>query len=476
MYIQKTKRRFIKIVTVNFILLIFLLICLEAVLRLFFPFHLATIGHLYAPYAELYGWGYAPGEIIHLRDPDTGSAINTRANNHGWRGPDRQFSNENKNLRILFLGDSVSFGAIVDDENIYTQILQSRLSDAGYRVEIINISYGGWGTDQQFEALKNEGLKYQPHLVIVQFSNNDPGDNLYFNSEDEVYRAWKPFYYDLNENGNLHRNTNIFFNESNPKNTIIFGESSRKNTKTKIKYMLGHFQIFQHLHAIYINYKMPNHLILSDLEKYEPEYEVTQNKIEQIRLIFNVAENNSLIEYLKINLEKELDLTRLMKIIDESILNSEKDRILRILEKKWTNKPWNSETFYAKKFEQDKDSIIWRVYFALILEMKKIANVSGAEFAIFSSHGAGLFEWELYWCRIDDDLKTKQRYLKSNAIIHEFCNENHIDFIEASKVIQSARNDPHPNVEGNHTMADSIYDYLMDHHLDMIEEYKTVRR
>ena len=190
----------------------------------------------------------------------------------------------------------------------------------------------------------------------------------------EVYRAWKPFYYDLNENGNLHRNTNIFFNESNPKNTIIFGESSSKNTKTKIKYMLGHFQIFQHLHAIYINYKMPNHLILSDLEKYEPEYEVTQNKIEQIRLIFNVAENNSLIEFFKNQYRKqELDLTRLMKIIDESILNFEKDRILRILEKKWTNKHWNSEKFYAKKFEQDKDSIIWRVYFALILEMKKIA-------------------------------------------------------------------------------------------------------
>ncbi len=107
---------------------------------------------------------------------------------------------------------------------------------------------------------------------------------------------------------------------------------------------------------------------------------------------------------------------------------------------------------------------------------EKNCNVSGAEFAIFSSHGAGLFEWELYWCRIDDDLKTKQRYLKSNAIIHEFSDENHIDFIEASKVIQSARNDPHPNVEGNHTMADSIYDYLMDHHLDMIEEYKTIRR
>ena len=51
----------------------------------------------------------------------------------------------------------MTFGAVVSDNNMYTRILENTLQSAGYNVEVINISYGGWGTDQELEALNKRG-------------------------------------------------------------------------------------------------------------------------------------------------------------------------------------------------------------------------------------------------------------------------------------------------------------------------------
>lgn len=53
--------------------------------------------------------------------------------------------------------------------------LQEMLSDR--RVEVINLGVGGYGTAQQFLALRDDGLRYRPDLVVLALFSNDVINN-----------------------------------------------------------------------------------------------------------------------------------------------------------------------------------------------------------------------------------------------------------------------------------------------------------
>ena len=214
----------IALVLLNVALLILLLGLIELLLKSFAPFYVATIGHQFSENAKKYGWGFFPQESLKTLDPDTGETYVSLANNYGWRDRNRQYHNKNNTYRILVLGDSVTYGAIVPAHKVYTRILENKLHESGYNIEVINIAYGGWGTDQQLEALVNEGVKYNPNLIIVQFTTNDITDSAYYyhavnkqKNEWKERRGWKPFYYELDQNNLLHRRENPYFSKSEPK-------------------------------------------------------------------------------------------------------------------------------------------------------------------------------------------------------------------------------------------------------------------
>jgi len=158
----------------------FCLVVAELVLRFVFPIRVVTIGLQDAPKADRYGWALKPHQLIRILDPDTGAVYTDYANSEGWRDRERTIERRPNTLRILVIGDSVTYGAIVGQADTYTAILERKLQAKGVDAEVINISYGGWGTDQELEALTLEGLSYKPDLVILQFSTNDPADVGYF--------------------------------------------------------------------------------------------------------------------------------------------------------------------------------------------------------------------------------------------------------------------------------------------------------
>ena len=47
-----------------------------------------------------------------------------------------------------------------------------------------------------------------------------------------------------------------------------------------------------------------------------------------------------------------------------------------------------------------------------------------------------------------------------------------IPFIEQTRTIKRARNDPHPNKEGYHAMAENIYDFLMENYKDELDSHR----
>jgi len=81
--------------------------------------------------------------------------------------------NHNKS-RILIIGDSYTFGEGVSDNETFPYQLQEMLPD----YEIINMGIHGYGHDQILILLQEEGVKYEPDIVILGYVDEDMDRNL----------------------------------------------------------------------------------------------------------------------------------------------------------------------------------------------------------------------------------------------------------------------------------------------------------
>jgi lysophospholipase L1-like esterase len=98
-------------------------------------------------------------------------------NSHGLR--DREFSVERApgTYRVIVLGDSITFGEGVDQDQAYPRQLDRMLRDSpppGYRsVEVLNFAMPGYNTRQELSLLREIGVRFKPDLVVVGFFYND---------------------------------------------------------------------------------------------------------------------------------------------------------------------------------------------------------------------------------------------------------------------------------------------------------------
>ncbi len=121
-----------------------------------------------------------PGSRFKMRPggvtvPERYGDIGYRFNEDGYRdGEPRPGAR-----RIMLLGDSVSFGLGVDQDEIYPALLEERLNapDVGGRSgrpwDVINLAIFAYNTADELLALKEDGLKHRPELVLLQFYMND---------------------------------------------------------------------------------------------------------------------------------------------------------------------------------------------------------------------------------------------------------------------------------------------------------------
>lgn len=128
--------------------------------------------------AKLYGWALEPDTTIDFRIPDSGESVPFVINSQGWKDVEHTITKPPGTVRILVLGDSYTFG-YVPLESLYTRKLDELLKQRGYAsVEVLSMGVAGWGTDQELEALKREGMAFSPDIVICQFCANDLHNNL----------------------------------------------------------------------------------------------------------------------------------------------------------------------------------------------------------------------------------------------------------------------------------------------------------
>jgi hypothetical protein len=80
-------------------------------------------------------------------------------------------------LRVLSIGDSHTQGFEVRQEFTYSSVLERWLKSHGTDVEVINAGVSGFGTAEGIVFLEQEGVRYQPDVVIYGMFDNDYEDN-----------------------------------------------------------------------------------------------------------------------------------------------------------------------------------------------------------------------------------------------------------------------------------------------------------
>ena len=129
------------------------------------------------------GWTIEPDASALLFSPLYSTYLEYNA--RGLRGKERAYRAAPGVYRILLLGDSFLEGYQHADNDLFASQLEDALAHKS--VEVINLSVGGYGTTQQYLYLRDEGLKYQPDLIVLAFQ---PGNDIRDNSRTllELYK------------------------------------------------------------------------------------------------------------------------------------------------------------------------------------------------------------------------------------------------------------------------------------------------
>ncbi|WP_375488302.1 GDSL-type esterase/lipase family protein [uncultured Mycobacterium sp.] len=101
-----------------------------------------------------------------------------RINSLGLRGPEvTDIAPEG--LRVLVLGDSVTSGLEVAENETYSAVAAHLLSRRlGVQVQVINAGVRGYGTDQEWLFYRERLKRLHPDVVVDHTIDNDPADNI----------------------------------------------------------------------------------------------------------------------------------------------------------------------------------------------------------------------------------------------------------------------------------------------------------
>lgn len=97
-----------------------------------------------------------------------------RVSAQGFRSPPVAIPKPAGTRRVLILGDSVTWGAGVREEETFARKLEASLRDAwACAVEVVNAGVSGYGSVEELDVLEHEGLAFAPDVVLVFHVEND---------------------------------------------------------------------------------------------------------------------------------------------------------------------------------------------------------------------------------------------------------------------------------------------------------------
>ena len=118
-----------------------------------------------------------PSESYTHRTPDY--KVKIRTNSKGVRA-DAEIPYEKPPgvNRIVVLGDSFGMGYGVNLEDTFSAQMVDVLAEGGIAAECVNLSVSGYGNAEHLIMLQEEGVKYQPDIVLIAWHRTDLNDNV----------------------------------------------------------------------------------------------------------------------------------------------------------------------------------------------------------------------------------------------------------------------------------------------------------
>jgi len=206
---------------------------------------------------ELYVRYYNPQEVTPIRfvfDPQRGDIPtpnqrgrkirpgvfdHTYSNNSlGLRGSKEYTYKRQTEHRILFLGDSFTYGFGVNDDQTFPYLTEKRLLKDHLSVEVMNSGCSGKGTDYELNFFQVLGKKFSPDLVVLCFGANDFIDNErgeYFRISQDGEIARKPL------NNNKGTIKTILYNLHGYNWLVSWSQAANLVKDAAIKWFFRHF-------------------------------------------------------------------------------------------------------------------------------------------------------------------------------------------------------------------------------------------
>ncbi len=104
-----------------------------------------------------------------------------QTNSQGIRGDKKySFIPSNQTIRISAFGDSFTFSEDVSNDDAWAKILTSNYSG----LEVLNFGVGGYGLDQAFLRYKQDGIRFNSHIIFIGFMTSNINRNV------NVYRPF----------------------------------------------------------------------------------------------------------------------------------------------------------------------------------------------------------------------------------------------------------------------------------------------
>jgi lysophospholipase L1-like esterase len=146
-------------------------------------------GHqqLFVEYDSLYGWHNIPNATGRIVSDEYAHDIHY--NERSMRGPVLPYGKPAGTYRVVLVGDSFVDGYTEETGDRVSEVLERGLeAGTGLEVDVIALGTAGYSTDQELLWLENEGLRYQPDVVVLMFHPND----VWYNATNSYWRGGKP--------------------------------------------------------------------------------------------------------------------------------------------------------------------------------------------------------------------------------------------------------------------------------------------
>jgi lysophospholipase L1-like esterase len=99
--------------------------------------------------------------------------VDVATNSRGLRDGEYAYERTPGTLRVLMLGDSFTEGWGVGFADTFSKRIERMYTAAGVKADVINTGVGNWDTIEEVQYFLDEGYKYRPDVVVLNFFVND---------------------------------------------------------------------------------------------------------------------------------------------------------------------------------------------------------------------------------------------------------------------------------------------------------------